>query len=376
MLETFLYDLRYALRMLRKTPSFTLVAMLVIALGSGAVTTIFSGASGLILRPIPGVANAGRVVEIARGNPRDAHATMTPSYPLYANLRDDNRTMSGVAAWSFARLTVSTGGQGTTTFANLVSASYFEVLGVRPARGRFFLPDEERTPGAHPVIVLSDAFWRRRFGADPQVVGSSLLVNGAAYTVVGIAPPEFTGVYPVVRTDAWVPLMMAPGLVRDPGALTSAGSGWLNLFGRLKDGTSVQQARSDLSRIVQAHLSEEPKDFAEFSGIALSRLTGFPANATAPIVTFVALLLVVSALVLVIASVNVAGMLLARASVRRREMAIRVALGAQRNRLVRQLLTESVLLFLGGAIGGLAIAFWSTRLFARIQLPAEVPLSA
>jgi len=376
MLETLVYDLRYTVRMLLKTPTFTIVAMLVVALGSGAVTTIFSAASALVLRPIPGVVDPGRVVDIGRTETRGDHSFGSPSYPYYTHLRDESRLMRGVAAWTFMQLTVSTGSQGTTTFANMVSANYFNVLGVRPALGRFFTPDEDRTPGAHAVIVLSDGFWRSRFGGDQGIVGRSILVNSVPYTVIGVAPPRFRGLYPVVRTDAWVPLMMAPQLGRDAGILTSAGSGWLTLFGRLGDGVSIQQARAEAMSITSAHFAEEPPDFRGLGGVAMSPVTGFPANASRPLLGFVVLLLVISGLVLVIASVNVAGMLLARATARRREMAIRVALGARRGRLVSQLLTESVVLFLGGGIGGVLIALWSTRLFGQIQLPAEVPLSA
>jgi predicted permease len=375
MLETLLSDLRYTVRMLLKTPTFSVVAMLVVALGSGAVTTIFSAASALVLRPIPGVVDPGRVMDIGRTETRGDHSFVS-SYPYYTHLRDESRLTRGVAAWSFMQLTVSTGSQGTTTFANMVSANYFNVLGIRPALGRFFTPDEDRTPGAHAVIVLSDGFWRSRFGGDQGIVGRSILVNSVPYTVIGVAPPKFRGLYPVVRTDAWVPLMMAPQLGRDASILTSAGSGWLTLFGRLGDGVSIPQARAEAISITSAHLAEEPPDFRSLDGVAMSPVTGFPASASRPLLGFVVLLLVISGMVLVIASVNVAGMLLARATARRREMAIRVALGARRGRLVSQLLTESVVLFLGGGIGGVLIALWSTRLFGRIQLPAEVPLSA
>ncbi len=255
MLETLLHDLRYTGRMLRKSPSFTIVAMLVIALGSGAVTTIFSAASALVLRPIPGVAQPGRLVDIARTEPRGGRAYSSPSYPFYTHVRDESRTLSGVAAWTIVQLTVSTGNQGTATFANMVSANYFTVLGVRPALGRFFVPDEDRTPGAHAVIVLSDAFWRRRFGADPGIIGRSILVNSAPYTVVGVAPPKFTGVFPVMRTDAWVPIMMAEQLGVGAAALTSPGWGWLKIFGRLNDGVSLAQSRADLTTITAAHLA-------------------------------------------------------------------------------------------------------------------------
>ncbi len=376
MFETLVHDLRYTLRMLRKSPTFTAVAILVIALGSGAVTTIFSGASALLLRPLPGADRPARLVDIGRTDTHQGNSYLSPSYPFYTHARDESHTLSGVAAWTQMQLTVSTGEQGTSAFANLVSANYFGVMGVRPAMGRFFVPDEDHNPGAHAVVVLSDGFWRRRFGADPRMVGRSILVNGDPYTVVGVAPPKFNGVYPIVRTDVWVPLMMAPQLQHDPQELTSAGSGWLQLFGRLKDGVSIAQARADLATVAMAHVGEEPADFRELTGIAMSRMTGFPADRSSAIRGFVALLLLISGLVLVIASVNVAGMLLARATARRREMALRIALGAGRARLVRQLLTESIVLFVGGALGGIVIAVFATRLFSRIQLPADVPLVA
>jgi predicted permease len=189
-----------------------------------------------------------------------------------------------------------------------------------------------------------------------------------------VAPRGFTGVIPVIRTDAWVPLMMAEQLGREKNALANAGSGWLMLVGRLKDGATIDASRAELTAVAKAHLAEEPEDLRVFTGIAMSRVTGFPADASGAIYGFVALLFAASALVLVIASVNVAGMLLARATARRREMAVRIALGAGRGRLVRQLLTESVVLFVAGALGGVIIAVGGSQLFGRVQLPVEVPI--
>ncbi len=375
MFETVLQDIRYALRMLRKTPTFTIVAILVIALGSGAVTTIFSAANALLLRPIPGVADPGRLVNISRaeGGP-DGRAAQSASYPLYADLANGTRTMSGVAAWSVMPLTVSNGGQGTSTFANIVSGSYFSVLGVRPELGRFFTANDDREPGAHAEIVLGDGYWRRRFGGDSSIVGRSVLVNGSPYTVIGIAPAAFAGVMPLVRTDAWVPLAMSDLLGRGTGLLTNYHASWLMLFGRLKPGMTAVQAQSDAMGIARqlGQTGVIDKD----TGFDVSALTGVPQEARRMLTGFMALLLAIAGLVLVIASVNVASMLLARGAARRREMAVRVALGARRGRVVRQLVTESVLLFLGGAIGGFAIAFWSTRLVSSIRLPIPIPVSA
>jgi predicted permease len=375
MLSTIAKDARHALRMLANAPTFTAVAVLIIAIGSGAVTTIFSAANALILRPLPGVVEPHELVDIGRTS-ESGQGSLSPSYPYYANLRDDNRTFDGIAAWTIVPLTVSSGAEGMTATGNLVSGNYFDVLGARPALGRFFSAEENRTPGTHPVVVLSHGFWQRRFGGDSAIVGRDVGVNGQRFSVVGVAPPEFGGVTPVMRVDAWLPMMMAEQLGQGAGILANRGSGWLVLFGRLKEGVSPAQAQADLSGVASAHASEDPGDMRGYTGIAISRVTGFPSFMSGVITRFVSILLAVAAIVLVIASVNVAGMLLVRATARRREMAVRTALGASRGRLVRQLLTESVVLFVAGAGGGALLAIAATRMIGRVSLDVDVPLSA
>ncbi len=375
MLETLLQDIRYALRMLRKTPTFTIVAIVVIALGSGAVTTIFSAANALLLRPIPGVSDPGRLVTISRNEiGPGGGAARSVSYPLYTDLAKNTRTMTGVAAWAVTQLTVSNGGQGTSAFAAMVSGSYFPVLGVHPELGRFFTADYDREPGAHAEIVLGDGFWRRRFGADSSIVGRSVLVNGSPYTVIGVAPARFSGVMPLVQTDAWVPLVMSDQLGRGTDLLTSYHAAWLMLFGRLKPGMTAAQAHGDVMSIVQPLAQNGVID--KDTGFDISALSGVPQEGRRMLTGFMALLAAIAVLVLVIASVNVASMLLARGAARRRELAVRIALGARRARVVRQLVTESIILFLGGALGGFAIAFWSTRLVSTVRLPIPIPVTA
>jgi len=375
LVQTLLSDLKYSLRLLRLSPLFTFVAGLVIALGIGAVTTIFSAANGIALRPLPGAAEPDRLVEIRRAE-RDGSSSHSASYPYYRHLRDGAHSLSGIAAWSMLSLTVTTGGEGTRALGNIVSGNYFTVLGVRPAAGRFFLPEEDRVPGARPVVVLSHGFWTRRFGGDPGVVGRSITLNGHPFTVVGISPRGFHGVFAALATDVWVPMMMQAEVRGTGDLLSSAGSAWLELFGRRREGTRLDIVRAELGTATAAFAGrDEPRDLARLSGIDVHPLGALPDDANGPLLGFLALLLAASGLVLAIASVNVAGMLLARATARRREVLVRIALGAPRARIVRQLLTESALLFVFGSAGGILLAEWGTRALERIPIPVEVPIS-
>ncbi|MEO8624185.1 MAG: ABC transporter permease, partial [bacterium] len=259
---------------------------------------------------------------------------------------------------------------------NLVSGNFFSVLGVRPALGRFFLPEEDVTRLTHPVLVVSHTFWRTALGGDSSAIGKTVSVNGSAFTIIGVAPPEFRGVFTPLITSAWVPLMMQPR-IRPRNNLDNASSSWLWTFGRLKDGVSRETARQELIALTAGRIAEgvEPEWMRRNDGIRLISLTGLPDDARKAMLAFTGMLLGVAFLVLLIANVNVAAMLSARAVVRRHEMAIRVALGAARMRLVRQLLTETLVLFAFGAIGGLALAEVSTHLLERIPLPASIPLA-
>jgi predicted permease len=378
MLTAISQDARYAGRILRKQPLFTFVAIAVVAVGVGAVSTIVSVANAVVLRPIPGVARPNELVIIDRMH-RDRVGSTSVSYPYYQHLARESKRMRGIAAWDVLTLTISTGGEGLLAQSNLITGNYFEVLGARPALGRFFAADEDVASNPKPVVVISHSLWERRFSGDSSIVGHTVLVNSRPFTVIGVAPPHFSGLYPVMRIDAWVPMAMQPSVRPGGDLLTSAESGWLQLFGRLAPGVSRDAAQAELIGLTERFAASSEQslhgDATGFTGIRLTTPSGLPGDATKSVVTFFAILIVVAGLVLAIASVNVATMLLARAAMRRREIAIRMALGAARSRLVRQLLTESVILFAAGGAAGALLAVYATRLLSRIQLPVDVQLN-
>jgi len=376
MLTALWQDLRFSVRMLRKSPVMTTIAVAIIALGTGSVSTIFSVANAIVLRAVPGVAGSDRLAVIQRTR-RDG-GSLSASYPYYEHLAANSRRMSGIAAWSMIPLTMSAGSEPITALGNIVSGNYFDVIGVKPMLGRFFTGDETRVRSTYPVVVVSHGYWERHLGADSSVVGKTVLVNGSKYTVVGVTPKGFAGIFAVLRTDAWVPLMMQREL-RQRGDLSSESSAWLEVFGRLAPDASRDQAQTELTSLTNQYAtratSGEVPHMKQFVAARLYNVTGLPAEASGAVLGFFALLLALSALVLLIASVNVASMLLARAVARRGEISVRLALGAGPGRLVRQLLTESSLLFLVGGAGGVFLAIGGTGLLERIHLPIDVPLA-
>ena len=236
MLHSFLQDVRYAVRMLRKSPVFTAIAVVVITLGTGAVTTIFSMANAIALRPLPGVSNIDQVVEVHRSLPdRESDGNDWVSYPFYRYLRDRarERPVADVAAWSMMPLTISTGDESIAGQGTIATENYFRVLGVRPALGRFFTSEADGASGGQPVVVISHGFWSTRLGADSSVIGRTVRVNGHALTVIGVAPPKFGGVFTIMRTDAWVPMAMQSVFRPGSDLLNNPGPGWLQLFARI-----------------------------------------------------------------------------------------------------------------------------------------------
>ena len=367
-------DLRYTGRMLRKSPVFTIVVVSVISIGTGAVTTVFSAMNALLFRPVPGTSGEQPLVTIARRN-REGER-LSASLPYIEHLTSRSRTLSGIAAMTKISLNVNVGDQAVPAYGEMVSGNFFTLLGARPAIGRLLLPEEGRTPLAHPVIVLSHAFWQRSLNGDPDVVGRRVSVNGHPYTVIGVTAEEFRGLSSPVVTDAWVPLMMhnllrpeSPRRMDDPGFIA------FRMFGRLSAGATPEAAAEELSRLTVALAGErtEPDRFAGFNQVQVRRLRGIDVDdERAALTGFLTLLLGAATLVLLIASVNIASMLSARAIVRRRELAVRAALGAGRPRLVRQLLTEILVLFALGAAGGVVLAMLATSAIEAMSVPFEI----
>ncbi|MCG3161664.1 MAG: hypothetical protein JMDDDDMK_02861 [Acidobacteria bacterium] len=364
-------DLRFGARMLFKRPGFTVVAALSLALGIGANTAIFSLINTVMLRPLP-VEKPDRLV--ALNNTAENRMFPTFSYPNYKDLRDRNEVFSGLIAYRWTSLSLSHDGVNERLWGYAVTGNYFETLGVRPALGRVISTDDDRTPGAHPVTVVSHKYWQRRFGGDPNAIGKEVIVNGRGYTIIGVAPQGFFGTEVVSAPDLWFPMAMQAQL--------EAGAGWLdkrsveNVFlqGRLKDDVGVAQAQTALNAIAP-QLEREFPEINEGKRIALSP-AGMVGNAMrGPALGFIGLLAAVVGIVLLLACVNLANLLLARAAERRREIAVRLALGASRFRLVRQLLTESVLLAVMGAALGFLPALWLVNLANAIKAPVNVPLT-
>ena len=377
--EAFLFDIRYATRLLRRNPIFALTAVLSLAIGIGANTTIFTIADALLLSAPSGVRDPGRIVDVARTQRGPRGGTFNQSsYPNYLDVRARVTSLDGVYAYLLVPdgLNLSVTGGVERVLGNLVTANYFDVLGVRPALGRLFASADEQGPGIAPIAVLSYRFWTRHFNSDPAILGRTLQLNGHAFTVVGIAPDGFRGTS-VVVSDLWLPMTFASTLNPNGNTLlTSRESTWLMMGGRLQLHVSTAQASSELDNIGRALEGEYPENRA-------SSLRAVPASLIPgdllPVRSFLAMLMVIVSLVLVIACANVAGVLLARAAARRREIAVRLAIGAGRGRIIRQLLTETILLFGAGGAAGLVLARAMTSLLVMVlpilPVPIDVSLS-
>jgi predicted permease len=384
--ETVLQDLGYAARLLRRNPLFTLTASLSLAIGIGATTAVFSVANGLLLRTATGIADPDRVVDIARVESGDP-GIQPFSYPELLDVRARTTTLDHVYGYQLnvqpASLRVSEGAE--RVFAAAATTNFFQALGVPAIAGRIFGPGDSEQPGGSPIAVLSHAFWTERFAADPAIVGRPVYVNGYPLTVIGVAREGFRGLS-ILAPDLWVPTSMVAVLQPDAGTapLTSRVDGWLMLGGRLKPGVSRSQASAEIAGIGSSIEREHPMANWLPPGVTLGPMvwsaeqaSPIPAGMRLVAAGFATLLAAIVSLVLVIACANLAGVLLARATVRRREMALRLAIGAGRVRLIRQLLTETTLLFLVGGLAGLALARMLTSAATALlpALPVPVNLS-
>lgn len=364
-------DFRYGLRSLRRDPAFTAIAVLSLALGIGANTTIFSIVNSILLRPRP-VADPDRLVELYTGE-RD-HPYEGCSYPSYAELRDRKGVFAGLAAYSMRQFRFAAANHVEEVWGEAVSANYFEVLGVQPRDGRTLLGEDDLVPGGNQIAVIGHGLWQRRFNADPHLIGQTVLINGHKLTVVGIAPPQYTGMMRGLASEVWIPVTAMPVLEPAKGqALLTRRSRWLTLLGRLRPGTTVEQARVGLDLFSRQMQREHPDEWRSrypetgavrelFVSVLRERDSRIHPGMRGAAYAATALVVVIVNVVLLIACTNLASTLLARAVGRRKEMAIRLAIGASRWRIVRQLLTESVLVALLAGAAGVVLTVWLLNL--------------
>jgi predicted permease len=368
-----LTSVKHAFRVLRKDPGFTAVAICSMAIGIGATSAMFSFADAMLLRPLS-VPEPGRVVAINTKKSAQFGMNTRVSYPDYADLRDHNRTFDGLVAASYARFGFS---PDTHTLPRMkwgyfVSGNFFRVLGVQPALGRAFRPDEDGVEGRDAVVVLGHDFWVSQYNASPSVLGSTIRLNGIAFTVIGVAPEHFTGIDLVMRPTMFVPLAMSPRM-EPQNRLHDREAGGLYVKGRLKPGVSVEQARADIDALAPGlqKLHKQPSDDELLRAETELQLR---IEQGATVVAMTIMLGALGLSVLLVACANVAGLLLSRARARSREIAVRLAIGAGRGSLIRQLLLENLLVAVAGGLGGVVVAQAMADFWRSMPIPTDVPV--
>lgn len=382
MLEHLRADGTYAVKWLLRSPAFTAVAIASLAIGIGFNTALFSIIDALLLRPLP-IERPDRIVDVyTRGYDGDIYATT--SYPDFLDFQAQNQVFTGMAGYSPAIAAMKTGSHSRLALGELVTGNYFQLLGVKAAIGRTLLPDDD-VKGAQRAVAISHSTWMREYGGDPSVVGRTLHMRGQAYTIVGVIEEQFRGMVPMLQPEMWLPVTwveeVEPAGIQDAvpsptgnTRLERRGQRWMFIKARLKDGATRESAEANLQVIMSQLAAQHPKT-NEKRPIAVAANVHVHPQADAKMRPIAAGLMLGVGLVLLVACANVANMLLARASGRQKEIGIRLAIGASRGRLIRQLLTESLVLSLLGAAAGLALAVLLIRFFQAIPLPVPLPLS-
>jgi predicted permease len=366
-------DLEYALRQLRKNPGFALLAVGTLALGIAANLTILSWINATLLDPIPGVAHTGNMITIQRGV-RSEHASPPFSYADYVDLRDGTTALSGLTGYHDDYMSITGEGTPERIYGALVSSNYFEVLGVRPLLGQSFMSTVPNERAGAPLAVLNYDLWQNRFGGDPAIVGKTIQINLHPYTITGVAPRGFHGCKSGLRADIWIPLGM-DRLVWDDTRINNRSQSWLNVLGVLRPGVNQLQAENELNLRMQRIAEQYPDDHRGNNRLSLDPLWRSPFGANVYLAGTLPILLALAVALLVLACANVANLLLVRSVARRRECAIRLAMGASRWTLVRQFMVENLMIAMAGGMIALTITFWTARTL-KIFLPsATLPIA-
>ena len=375
MLGNLRHDLSFAFRMLLKNPMFTAAAVLTLGLGIGMNAAVFSAVHATLFRSLPEVRNDDELVQLYRSWPGGMYWGSS-SIPHYQDLRDRVEAFDGqVAAWTFTPMSLSADGISERAFGVMVSANYFDVLGARPRLGRGFLPEEATDPGAHRVLVLGHSYWQSRFGADSSVVGRTVTLNGESWTVVGVAREGFKGAIPILDPPVYAPIMMQRQLIPGYDLIEARDNNWMTVIARRAPGVSLEQCEQELDAFILQMREEYPDSYDNNSIYMIpQKQVGIHPIFRSAQIGMSALTMSVVALLLLIACINVANLFLARAGERRKEMGIRLSLGAKRSRLITQLLTESLLFALLAGGAGLVLAYWATGIGNSLTLPIDGPI--
>ena len=377
-MDGFFQDLKFALRILLKRPGFALIAVLSLMLGIGANTTIFTLAKALFLQTVP-VNDPDTLIVVYASRQGGKLQFVPTSYLNSRDYREKNDVFSSLAIIIPAGGTMVVGGKEVNVFCPLVTGDFFDVMGVQPSLGRGFRRDEDESPGSHPVAVISNALWNRQFGADPKIIGQAIRINAQDYTVIGVMPKQFHDIGTFGSPDVYIPMAMHDQALRPPvnDWYNQRGAGFAFSVGRLKPGVSFAQAESSMRSLADALAREYPKENAGRSVMLVPiKNTVIPPQQRGDYFRAGTLMGVIVGLVLLIACANVANLLFARSIHRQREMAVRQSMGASRNRLIRQLLTESLILALTAGVLGVTLAFGARGLIVRLLPANTVPASA
>ncbi|HUA92399.1 MAG TPA: ABC transporter permease [Terracidiphilus sp.] len=365
-----LQDIRFALRQLQKSSKYLIVATTMLAVAICANSTVFSWIDGTMLHPIPGARDTGDLVSIMRGQ-WNISPSPPLSYPDYRDLRDLNHSFVGILGYHHDWLTLTGGAQPERIYVANVSSNFFELLGIRPMLGRFFLPQEETSGRNVPFVVLSYSLWKTRYASDPEIVGKPIEIARHQGTVIGVAPKGFMGAMPGIREDAWVTL---DPLGTDAWRITHRSAAWLNVIGRLRPGVTRESANQDLETIMRHIVAAYPNDHLGVNTITLDPMWRSPFGGNGYMAATLPILLAIAGVVLLLTCVNVATLTLVRFVSRRREIAIRRSLGAGRLRILRQMVLEGVFVSAGAGVVALLLTLWTAKAFARFVPPSSNPI--